>query len=73
MTVRELTDDQMDELKQNYLTQHMLETEDRIPSYDELSNAAEIVPDWIIFDVYDATVFSNDDFTCSAEKCDDLH
>lgn len=67
MTVSELTAEQMEELKQNYLTQHLLKVEDRTPSYEELANAAEIVPDPIIYDAYGATIFYNDDFACSAE------
>lgn len=67
MTASELTAEQMEELKQSYLFQHLEETEDRSASYEELANAADIVPDWIIFDAYGGTVFSNDDFACSAE------
>lgn len=62
MTVCELTRDQILQLKQNYLTEHLLEVEDRTPSYGELAAADNIVPDAIIFDQYDATDFSPDDF-----------
>lgn len=72
MTVSELTAEQMEELKQTYLTQHLLEVEDREPSYNELANAADIVPDWIIFDAYGGTVFYNDDFFCSCSTPDNL-
>lgn len=65
MTICELTVDQMAELKQTYLTEHLLEVEDRDPSYYELTNAANIVPDFIIFDVYGGIEFSPDDFFCS--------
>lgn len=67
MTVSELTAEQIEELKQSYLCEHMEETEDRSPSYDELANAAESVPDLIIFEAYGDTIFSNDDFSCTAE------
>lgn len=72
MTVSELTAEQMEKLKQNYLTQHLLEVEDREPSYDELANAAELVPDWIIVDAYGGIEFSNDDFFCSCSTPDNL-
>lgn len=62
MTVCELTKEQMLELKQQYLTGHLLEVEGRSPSYGELAAADEIVPDWIIFNQYGGTIFSPDDF-----------
>ena len=68
MRVTELNAAQMEELKQNYLTNSLLETEDRTPSYNELANAAEIVPDWIIFEEYSDTIFSNDDFFSGTEE-----
>ena len=67
MTVSELSFEQMEELKQNYLINHLLEVEDRSASYEEIASAAEIVPDNIIFDIYDGTIFCNDDFACTAE------
>lgn len=45
MTVSELSFEQMEELKQNYLVNHLLEVEDRSASYEEIASAAEIVPD----------------------------
>lgn len=66
MTISELSHEQMEELKQNYLTQHLLKVEDRSPTYTELINAVEIVPDSILFDVYGATEFNDDDFVCTA-------
>ena len=66
MTVSELNVDQMSELKQAYLCQYLLEVEDRTPSWEELADADEIVPDDLVFDVYGDTVFSPDDFGCSA-------
>lgn len=62
MTVSELTREQLVQLKQSYLTEHLLEVEDREPSYGELADADEIVPDAIIFEAEAATVFSPDDF-----------
>lgn len=67
MTVSELSSEQMEELKQHYLINHLLEVENREASYEEIANASEIVPDDIILDTYGGTIFSNDDFTCTAE------
>lgn len=66
LTVYDLNSEQMLELKQAYLTQMLDETEGRSPSWDELACADEIVDNWLIFDTYANTVFSNDDFVCSA-------
>ena len=65
LTVSELTNEQMLELKQNYLCQHLLEVEDRTPSYGELADADEIVSDHLIYDAYGGTLFVPDDFFCS--------
>ena len=65
MTVTELTHKQMLELKQDYLTEHMAEVEDSPPSYEELAKADDIVPNWLIFDTYEGTEFSSDDFFCT--------
>lgn len=62
MTVSELTREQLVQLKQSYLTDHLLEVEDRTPSYGELADADEIVPDAVIFGAEAATIFSPDDF-----------
>lgn len=67
MTVSELSNDQMLELKQDYLTQHLLEVEERTPSYGELADADSIVDNAIIFEQYDGVDFSEDDFFCSAK------
>ena len=66
LTVYDLNSEQMLELKQAYLTQMLDETEGRSPSWDELACADEIVDNRLIFDAYANTVFSNDDFVCSA-------
>ena len=58
MTVSELSSDQLFELKQYYLTQHLLEVEGRSPSYGELADADSIVDDAIIFEEYAGVVFS---------------
>lgn len=64
MTICELTKEQYQELKQHYLTEHLAEVENRFPSYSELINADEIVPDSIIMENYGHYDFSEDDF-CS--------
>ena len=71
MTVTELTNEQMIELKQNYLTEHMAEVEDRPPSYEELARADDIVPNWLIFDIYESTEFSSDDLFCTGGDNDE--
>ena len=57
MTVYDLNESQMEELKQAYVTQI---SDDGI-SYGELAAAAEI-PDDIIYNHYDGVIFSEDDF-----------
>lgn len=65
MTARELSDDQLVELKQRMADDEIYETEGRGASYGELA-AAESIPDERVFDLYDGVDFSNDDFLCSA-------
>ena len=65
MTVRELSRDQLNELKQVYAAQ-LAETGEEI-SYGELVEATEI-PDDVIFNYYDGILFTDDDFFCSCGK-----
>lgn len=65
-TVKELTRDQLVELKQNYLTQKMDEKGES-PSYGELAEADQTITDDEIFSEYDGTMFSEDDFMCSCD------
>jgi hypothetical protein len=65
-TVKELTREQLIELKQNYLTQKMDEKGES-PSYGELAEADQTVTDDEIYAEYDGTMFSDDDFLCSCE------
>ena len=65
MTVRELSDDQLVELKQKMVDDEIYETEGRGASYGELA-AAERIPDERVFELYDGVDFSNDDFLCTA-------
>ncbi len=63
MTVRELNRDQLEELKQHYLTEM---NGDNGTSYEELAFADNIVSDEEIYDAYADTIFTNDDFFCTA-------
>ena len=65
MTVRELSGDQLNELKQTYAAQ-LAETGEEI-NYRELVEAIEI-PDDVIFNHYDGILFTDDDFFCSCGK-----
>ena len=65
MTVRELSRDQLNELKQAYAAQ-LAETGEEI-SYVELVESTEI-PDDVIFNHYDGILFTDDDFFCSCGK-----
>ena len=56
MTVRDLSRDQLDELKQAYVTEMVGN-----PSYMELADASN-VPDGVIYRHYDGVHFCPDDF-----------
>lgn len=71
MTVYELSANQLSELKQNYLCEHLVETEDRTPSWDELACADSIVSDETIYEESANTDFVEDDF-CSQEEYNKL-
>lgn len=73
MNVRELSREQMHELKEAYLTKladegtfaEVLGVDYDEPSYGDLANADEIVPDDVIFREYDGIDFVKDDFFCT--------
>lgn len=67
MTVRELSDDQLAELKQRMADEEIYEVEGRNASYGELA-AAESIPDEKVFEQYDGVDFSNDDFCTASQK-----
>ena len=79
MNVRDLTRDQLMELKQNYLTTladsgqyaEIMGVDYDEPSTGDLANADEIVPDETIFSYYDGVEFYGDDFICTAEPYED--
>lgn len=62
MTVRELSDDQLTELKQRMIDDEIYEKEGRGASYGELAEA-DSVPDEKVFEKYEDLEFSNDDFS----------
>ena len=74
MDVTELTREQLVELKQNYLVQladegsfaEVLDADYNHPSYWDMANADDIVPDCVIFKNYEDVDFVNDDFFCTA-------
>ena len=74
MDVKELSNEQIVELKQHYLTElanegsfaEVLDVDYDCPSYWDLANADDIVPDDVIFRNYEGVDFVNDDFFCTA-------
>lgn len=76
MTARELNRDQLHELKQAYYSElvnegtfaEVMGVDIDEPSYDMIEKVNEYVSDEVIFDAYDNTVFTEDDFFCSTER-----
>ena len=73
MNVNQLNRDQLEELAQSYLTEHYHDfnpdaEELEGPSYGELAAALEIVGRDTIATEYADTVFSRDDFFCTAAR-----
>ena len=66
-TVRELSRDEMTELKQNYLFMH-LEVEGRNPSMYELQNIDNYISDEYMYEQYEDYTFTSDDFFCNIEN-----
>lgn len=64
MSVRELSKDQLTELKQNYYSIKLIK-EHKEASYYELSIIDKLVSDEEIFKEYEDTIFSDYDFFCS--------
>lgn len=72
MDVRDLSREQLTELKENYLTQladegsfaEIMDVDYDAPSYWDLANADNIVPDDVIFRAYEGFDFVHDDFFC---------
>lgn len=70
MTVRELTRDQLNNLKQSYLVDAMDAADGRSPSYGELADASETISDEEIYSAYDGVEFTEDDFFSNTEDED---
>lgn len=66
MNVRELSKEQLSELKEHYYFEKIEAEEDRFPSWYELSIIDELVSDEEVYDAYDYVSFVNDDFFCTA-------
>lgn len=61
MDVHELNRDQLDYLKQDLLTQRMIENGE-CPSYGELADASETISDDEVFESYADVLFVEEDF-----------
>lgn len=75
MNVNQLTPDQLEELAQSYLMEHYSEynpdaAEPEGPSYGELAAALDIVGRDTLAREYAGTVFTSEDFFCSAPQPD---
>lgn len=72
MSVTELSREQLTELKERYLLQladegsfaETLDVDYNHPSYWDIANASDIVPDDVIFENYGHISFVPDDFFC---------
>lgn len=62
MDVRDLTRDQLDELKQSMLCQHRDDCDEGV-SWGELANAGDLISDEDVFERYEGVNFSEDDFS----------
>lgn len=79
MNVYDLSREQLIELKCDYMSVLVNEGifaeitgfDHDEPSYEDLANADEIVPDDVIFRNYEGVCFVPDDFFCSAEAIDE--
>ena len=67
MTVRELSREQMLQLKQEIIDDELYESEGRGASYGELADADGLVSDDAVYGRYGGTEFSDGDFWCSVE------
>lgn len=69
MNVKELTKDQKSELKITYLQELLDEVkENRNPSYGEMYEINNIIPDKDLYERYKDVEFENDDFFCTANQ-----
>lgn len=76
MTLQELSKEQVHELKERYLMKladegtfaEVLGVDYDAPSYGDLANADEIMPDDVIEREYEDVWFEEDDFFCTARN-----
>lgn len=61
MSVTELSRDQLTELKQAYLTE-LLDRDGLEPSWGELADADQLIPDAEIYEAYEGCIFAPGDF-----------
>ena len=74
--VTELSREQLAELKANYLVQladcgefaEIVGRDYDAPTYEDMLNADEIISDTDIMNHWEGTMFSDDDFFCTASK-----
>ena len=68
VTVRDLSREELVELKERYLDSYLMETEGRTASYGEIARADELVPDETVFEAYECFDFVEEDFACNLWK-----
>lgn len=62
MSVKDLTKEQLAQLKVQYLDNLLMEKENRNISYGEIANIDDLVNDEIIYDLYSCYMFVEEDF-----------
>lgn len=67
MTVRELTREELQELKVHMLDEFLQEEENRNISYGEIADIDELVTDESVFKEYENVSFVKDDFFCNID------
>lgn len=67
MNVRELNQEQLDELKTSYLSDEYAKNNE-CPSYGEYAWAVDNITNEEIYEIYKDFIFDNDDFWCTAFK-----
>ena len=67
MTVKELTREELQELKINMLDEFLQDEENRNISYGEIADIDELVTDESVFKEYENTSFVKDDFFCNID------
>ena len=67
MTVRELTKEELQELKVHMLDEFLQEEENRNISYGEIADIDELVTDESVFKEYENVSFVKDDFFCNVD------